>query len=210
MKVIRVAIVEDDDDIREAMVDVMQDVDDIVCNHAFPRAEGFLKALDGLMIDVVLMDITIPGGMDGIQCVRMAKARRPEIQFLMCTSHNDPKRTFDSLCAGATGYLLKNASSDQVFEGIRDIFNGGSPMSPEIARIVVSSFPGMDQNQDLLSTFSTREQEILHALAKGMSYKQIAADLFISIETVRTYLRKIYKTLQVHSKVEALNKIFPR
>ena len=128
----------------------------------------------------------------------------------MCTSHNDAERTFDSLCAGATGYVLKNSTPEQIFNAIKDIHNGGSPMSAEIARIVVNSFPNKKQNNQLLEAFTTREQEVLHALAKGYSYKEIADKLFISIETVRTYLRKIYETLQVHSKVEALNKIFPK
>jgi len=209
VKSIRLAIVEDDDDIREVMVDLIGAAEDIVCYHSYQNAEDFLKEIDSLMVDVVLMDITLPG-MTGIQCVRQAKAKRSELQFLMCTSHNDASRTFDSLCAGATGYLVKNSSPEEVFNGIRQIHNGGSPMSPEIARIVVSSFPSSNQNEDLLSTFSTREQEILHALAKGGSYQKIADELFISIETVRTYLRKIYKKLQVHSKVEALNKVFPK
>lgn len=129
---------------------------------------------------------------------------------MMCTSHNDATRTFDSLCAGATGYILKTANPQQLAQAVRDIYSGGSPMSAEIARMVVSSFPKQNQNQNLLDELTTREQEIVHALSKGLSYQEIANSLFISIETVRTYLRKIYEKLQVHSKVEALNKLFPR
>ena len=209
MNVIRVALVEDDVDIRESMMEILPIPDDIVCNHSFEKAEDFIKVFEKLMVDVVLMDITLPG-MTGIQCVRESKPKRPEVQFLMCTSHNDAQRTFDSLCAGATGYLLKNSRPDELYNAIRDIHKGGSPMSSEIARLVVTSFPNKNQNNDLLSTFTTREQEILHALSKGYSYKEIASELFISIETVRTYLRKIYQKLQVHSKVEALNKVFPK
>lgn len=207
---IRVAIVEDDPDIREAMKMLLPVDGDISCVHTYERAEGFLKEADRLMVDVVLMDITLPGGMDGIQAVRQAKPKRPEVQFLMCTSHNDAERTFDSLCAGATGYILKTARPEQVAQAVRDIHAGGSPMSPEIARLVVSSFPNKNQNQGLLETLTTREQEIVHALAKGLSYQEIADCLFISIETVRSYLRKVYEKLQVHSKVEALNKLFPK
>lgn len=209
MKYIRVAIVEDDPDIREAMVEIIPESGDIVCHHDFENAESFLKVIDQLMVDVVLMDITLPG-MTGIQCVREAKPKQPHVQYLMCTSHNDAERTFDSLCAGATGYLLKNTPPEDLYRSIRDIHAGGSPMSPEIARMVVMSFPNKNQNDDLLQTFSTREQEVLHALAKGMTYQEIADKLFISIETVRTYLRKIYQKLQVRSKVEALNKVFPK
>jgi len=155
------------------------------------------------------MDISLPG-MSGIQCVARQKAIRPEVQFLMCTSHNEPEKTFDSLRAGATGYMLKNAPPEKLFEAIRDINKGGSPMSSEIARLVVSSFPDKNRDQQLIDTFTLREQEILYALAKGYQYKEIADQLYISIETVRTYLRKVYEKLQVHSKVEALNKVFPK
>lgn len=207
MSKIRVCIVEDDPDIRTSMTELLLLADDLVCNWSFECAEDYMKQYKTLMIDVVLMDITMPG-INGIQCVRECKPQRPELQYLMCTSHNDATRTFDSLCAGATGYLLKTATPNQIFEAIRDIHRGGSPMSSEIARMVVSSFPNKKQDNELLESFTTREQEVLHALAKGLSYKEIANQLFISIETVRTYLRKIYEKLQVHSKVEALNKVF--
>ena len=209
MKYIRVALVEDDPDIRESMMEILPMADDIVCNHAFERAEDFIKVFEGLMVDVVLMDISLPG-MSGIQCIRQVGHKRPDVQFLMCTSHNDAQRTFDALRAGATGYLLKNASPDTLFNAIRDIHKGGSPMSSEIARLVVSSFPNQQQNNDLLETLTTREQEIIHALSRGLTYQEIADELFISIETVRTYLRKVYQKLQVRSKVEALNKVFPK
>lgn len=206
---IRVALVEDDDEIRNAMTDILQTTEDLICVRSFERAEDFAKNFQHLMTDVVLMDITLPG-MSGIQCVREHKPKNEAIQYLMCTSHNDAERTFDSLCAGATGYILKTSTPEQIFNAIREIHRGGSPMSSEIARLVVTSFPNRNQNHNLLETFTTREQEILHALAKGHSYKEIADKLFISIETVRTYLRKIYEKLQVHSKVEALNLVFPK
>ncbi len=210
MATVKVVVVEDDADIREAMVSLLSQEVGIACHRAYERAEDFLREFEQMMVDVVLMDISLVGGMDGIQAVRQAKPKRPEVQFLMCTSHNDATRTFDSLCAGATGYILKTARPDQVAQAVRDIHAGGSPMSPEIARLVVSSFPSQTQNQNLLDALTTREQEVVHALAKGMTYQEIADNLFISIETVRTYLRKIYEKLQVHSKVEALNKLFPR
>jgi DNA-binding NarL/FixJ family response regulator len=209
MKKIFVALVEDDPEIRGLMKELFSLSEDVVCVHDYERAEDFMKEFKDMIVDVVLMDITLPG-VDGIQCVRECKPGRPEVQFLMCTSHSDARRTFDSLCAGATGYLLKNSSPDQIFQAIRDIHNGGSPMSSEIARMVVSSFPNKNQDHALLEMLSTREQEIIHELAKGYSYREIADRLFISIETVRTYLRKIYEKLQVNSKVAALNKVFPK
>lgn len=206
---INVAIVEDDAEICGMIQEFMSGEADLHCVAAFERAEELIKSYRNYTIDVVLMDITLPG-MSGIQAVSQLKPLRPSIQYLMCTTHNDAERTFDSLCAGATGYILKTSSPDKVFEAIRDIHKGGSPMSAEIARLVVTSFPNKKQDTELLQSFTTREQEILHALAKGLTYKEIADSLFISIETVRTYLRKIYEKLQVHSKVEALNKVFPK
>jgi DNA-binding NarL/FixJ family response regulator len=209
MSIIHVAIIEDDDDIRESIGEFISTTDDIICVGSYPRAEDFIKQFRTMDVQVVLMDISLPG-MSGIQCVSQLKPVRPEVQFLMCTSHGDAQRTFDSLCAGATGYILKNCSPQQLFDAIRDINKGGSPMSAQIARLVVNSFPDKAKNQQLFESFTTREQEILTALAKGFSYKEIADNLLISIETVRTYLRNIYDKLQVHSKVEAINKVFPK
>ena len=155
------------------------------------------------------MDIGLPG-ITGIQCVQQLKPLKPDVQFLMCTSHEEPEKTFDSLCAGATGYILKNTSPEKMVEAIKDIYNGGSPMSAQIARLIVNSFPDKNKNQALIRTLTLREQEILHALSKGYQYKEIAVKLLISKETVRTYLRNIYEKLQVHSKLEALNKVFPK
>jgi DNA-binding NarL/FixJ family response regulator len=209
MDYIKIAIVEDDAELREFMQVVFRRVPDLNCTAAYESAELFLKDLDKVNADVILMDISLHG-MTGIQCIREAKPRRPALQYLMCTSHNDTEHTFDALRAGATGYILKTSSPDEICQAIRDIQKGGSPMTPEIARLVVATFTPQHQPADLLSQFTTREQEILHALAKGYSYQEIADKNFISIETVRTYLRKIYTVLQVHSKVEALNKVFPR
>ena len=206
---IAVVIVEDDDVVRTSMAELLKTTDDIHCAALYSNAEQLIKQFKTMNVDVVLMDIGLPG-MSGIQCVAQLKPVRPDVQFLMCTSHNHAEATFNALCAGATGYLLKTSSSEKLIEAIRDIYKGGSPMSAEIARMVVNSFPDKKKNVDLLETFTTREQEILYALAKGFQYKEIADQLFISIETVRTYLRKIYEKLQVHSKVEALNKVFPK
>jgi DNA-binding NarL/FixJ family response regulator len=206
---IKVAMVEDDKELAASMMALLQTAADIHFVSVFANAEDLVKQFKSLNVDVVLMDISLPG-MSGIQCVAQLKPVKPQVQFLMCTSHNESEKTFDALCAGATGYILKNSSLDNLVDAIRDINRGGSPMSAEIARLVVSSFPDKQKNTDLLQSFTTREQEILYALAKGYQYKEIADQLFISIETVRTYLRKIYDKLHVHSKVEALNKVFPK
>ena len=176
---------------------------------SYHDAETFMDSFQKLNVDVVLMDIGLPNK-SGIDCVAELKPINPEVQYLMCTSFEGPDRIFASLKAGATGYVLKNATPDKIISAILDIHEGGSPMSPEIARLVVQSFTQKKDESELLKTFSQREQEILHALAKGYQYKEIGEKLFISVETVRTYLRRIYEKLQVRSKVEALNKVFPK
>jgi DNA-binding NarL/FixJ family response regulator len=207
--IIKIAIVEDDADVRNLMKEYLGNTAGLACIGAYENAEELIKIFRDISVDVVLMDISLPG-ISGIQCVSQLKPLRPVVQFLMCTSHEDAEKTYDSLCAGATGYILKNASPDKLVEAIHDIYNGGSPMSSQIARLVVNTFPEKGRNDQLLKKFTPREQEILHALAKGYQYKEIAAKLFIGTETVRTYLRNIYEKLQVHSKVEAINKVFPK
>jgi DNA-binding NarL/FixJ family response regulator len=209
MPIINVAVVEDDEEVSNSIREFLSGTADLYCVGVYKKAEEIMSNFKTLNVDVVLMDISLPG-IGGIQCVSMLKPLRPHVQFLMFTSHDDPEKTFDSLCAGATGYILKNSTPVKLFDAIREINNGGSPMSTQIARMVINSFPDKKKNMHLLEGFTVREQEILHALAKGYQYKEIADKLFISIETVRTYLRKIYEKLQVHSKVEALNKVFPK
>lgn len=209
MPFIKIAIVEDDKEVRTMMCNYLDNIVGINCIAAFSKAEELIKVYKDVEVDVVLMDIGLPG-ISGIQCVAQLKPLKPQVQFLMCTSYDEPEKTFDSLCAGATGYILKSAPPEKIVEAIHDIYNGGSPMSTQIARLVVNSFSQKNQQLQLLNTFTTREQEILIALSKGYQYKQIADTLFISVETVRTYLRHIYEKLQVHSKVEALNKVFPK
>jgi DNA-binding NarL/FixJ family response regulator len=155
------------------------------------------------------MDINLPGK-DGIKTVEALKSIKPKVQYLMCTSYEQPEKIFESLCAGATGYLLKNCTPESLLQAIKEIYNGGSPMSPQIARLVVTSF---NQNQKAIAEFellTEREKEILQLLAKGFQYKEIAGKLFLSVETIRTYVRHIYEKLQVHTRTDALNKIFPK
>ncbi len=204
---INIAIVEDDEDIRNSLVEIISAQSDFNCIAAFPNAEEFTDSFKHLKLDVVLMDINLPG-MNGIEAVALLKKQKPQVQFLMCTSYEEPQKTFDSLCAGATGYLLKNSASEKIFEAIKEIHAGGSPMSPQIARLVVDSFNQKKKQNDLLASLTQREQEILTFLSKGFQYKEIADKLFLSVETIRTYVRNIYDKLQVHSRTEAVNKVF--
>jgi DNA-binding NarL/FixJ family response regulator len=209
MKKIKVIIVEDDLDTSEIMMEFINKSEDIICMATFNSAERFINKIEHYQPDVVIMDIGLPE-MNGMQAIALLKSKYQQTQFLICTSTGDAEKIFESLKSGATGYIMKNASPEELLESIRSISRGGSPMSPQIARLVVNSFSEKNENTELLNSFTKREQEILLALAKGYQYREIAENLFISIETVRTYLRKIYEKLQVRSKVEAINKVFPK
>jgi DNA-binding NarL/FixJ family response regulator len=206
---INVAIVEDDIDIRQSMEDMLDGCEDVNCVASFPNAEEFITSFPYINTDVVLMHIGLPGK-DGITAVEQMKPFKPKVQYLMCTSFEEPEKTFKSLCAGATGYLLKNCSTNDLCHAIKDIYNGGSPMSPQIARLVVSSFNKQPKATLEYDTLTEREKEILIHLSKGYQYKEIAGRMFLSVETIRTYIRHIYEKLQVHTRTEALNKVFPK
>src|SRR3954452_16676429 len=204
---INVVIVEDDTDIRQSLEDILAGYDEINCVATFPNAEDFILSFPYIHADVVLMDIGLPGK-DGIAAVEQMKPVKPKVQYLMCTSFEEPEKTFQSLCAGATGYLLKNCNSADLTGAVKDIYNGGSPMSPQIARLVVTSFNKQQKTATEFDTLTEREKEILQHLSKGYQYKQIAGNMYLSVETIRTYIRHIYEKLQVHTRTEALNKVF--
>jgi DNA-binding NarL/FixJ family response regulator len=155
------------------------------------------------------MDIGLPG-QSGIQAVAKLKSRKPKVQFIMCTVFDDDEKIFQSLCMGATGYLVKNTTSDKLSDAIRNAFNGGSPMSASIARKVVQSFQQRKVHADEADLLSPRQWEILNLLDQGFRYKEIADELNLSFDTIRTYCRNIYELLEVHSRTDALNKVFPK
>jgi DNA-binding NarL/FixJ family response regulator len=200
---IEVVIVEDDGAVREGLRYLINGSDGFSCIAACPSAEDALKIISEHPPQVVLMDINLPG-MNGIECVVCIKNAFPEIQVMMLTVFDNSDEIFKSLTAGATGYLLKKTPPAKLLEAITELVNGGSPMSSEIARKVVQTFskPAIPQFPE--STLTAREQEILSCLSKGFMYKEIAAELFISIDTVRTHIRKIYQKLQVRTRTEAL------
>ncbi len=200
---------EDDTDIRQSLEEIISASGEMTCVAAFPNAEEFIESFKYIHADVVLMDINLPGK-DGIKTVAQVKPLKPKVQYLMCTSYEEPEKTFDSLCAGATGYLVKNCTPEQLYNAIIDIYKGGSPMSPQIARLVVTSFNQQQKRTEEFETLTEREKEILQHLAKGFQYKEIAAKLFLSVETIRTYVRHIYEKLQVHTRTDAVNKVFPK
>jgi DNA-binding NarL/FixJ family response regulator len=202
---IRVAIVEDNDKIRGGLAGIIDGSDGFECSAAYESAEEALRLLPAYKPDVVLMDIQLPK-MSGIECVEKLKAHIPDIQVMMLTVYEDDEKVFKSILAGASGYILKRTPPAELLEAIRELHEGGSPMSDQIARKVVQAFQQMGTSSKETENLSEREMEILSYLAKGYHDKEIADKLFLSIKTVRTHLRNIYKKLHVRSRTEAVLK----
>jgi len=202
---IKVAIVEDDSKIRESIKLILNGTQEFSCIAVYEDAESALYDLPSKNPDVVLMDINLPQ-MSGIECVRLLKQKIPEILIIMLTMYQDFLKIFNSLQAGAVGYLLKSSSPIEILQAIKDVSNGGSPMSAQIARKVVQSF--YRPNSDFKTTvkLTERETEILDLLSKGYINKEIAELLSISPDTVHNHLRRIYEKLQVHTRTEAVVK----
>lgn len=207
---IRVAVIEDQKDTRDMLGILINGSDGYKCVATYESGEAAVTAIPDLEPDVVLVDIHM-AGMTGIETVKKLKSQCPEMQFIMCTSLEDPENIFNALQAGATGYLTKSTAPTKILEAITDAFNGGSPMSSQIARKVITFFQAKAEKPNKeLDKLSTREQEILDYLSKGYRYKEIASLLFINIETVRKHIHNIYEKLQVNSRTDALNKVFPK
>ena len=206
---INVSIVEDIDDIRNALRVLINGSPGFECVHVYADAEEALQDMSSKDIDIVLMDIGLPG-MDGIECMKILKPEMPKAQFMMCTVYDDDDHIFNALRSGASGYILKRTSPAQILEAIHDLYEGGSPMSSEIARRVVESMHKSEKHSEAVELLTPRENEILDFLARGYLYKEIAAKLFISKETVKKHIHSIYDKLHVQNRTEALNKAFPR
>src|SRR5687768_11591657 len=203
---IRVAIFEDNNSLREGLTQLVQNAEGFECIGAFPDCSNLIGNVGKLRPDVVLMDIGMPG-INGIEGVQILKAHFPEIKILMQTVFEDDDKIFQSICAGASGYILKNTPSSRILEAIADTFQDGAPMSPTVANRVLKMIQAPTA-KTVKNDFhlSLREKEVLSCLVKGMSYKLIASHCFISIDTVRGHIRNIYEKLHVHSKSEAVAK----
>ena len=173
---------------------------------AYGTAEDFIKSMPTTEIDVALIDINLPG-MDGIQCIYNMKPSHPQVQFLIFTVLEDDDKIFQALCAGASGYLLKSSTPEELEAAILEVQSGGSPMTSSIARKVVQSF-NQKSNQQNQYSLTNREKELLNSLQKGFRYKEIADKMGISIDTVRSHTQNIYQKLQVQSRTDALNKYY--
>ena len=202
---IKVAIVDDDEALRASLATLIRRAPALRLAGDYPDAETALREIPNRPPDVVLMDINLPG-MKGVECVRQLKSILPKAQFLMLTVYEDSDSLFNSLKAGASGYLLKRTASARLIEAIQDVHAGGSPMTPQLARRVVQFFSRPSGDNSSVSRLAPGEREFLEQLAKGYAYKEIADRMSISIDTVRSYVRTVYEKLHVHSRTEAVVK----
>ena len=202
---IKVSIIEDDDWIRENLAAQIGRTGAFRCEGCYQNGEDALNQIPKNLPDVVLMDINLPK-MNGIECVRKLKTLAPSVQIMMLTVYEDSERIFNSLLAGASGYLLKRTPQAEILEAIAQVHQGNSPMSGHIARKVVQYFNQRGSPDIELEKLSKREREVLEHLAQGIPYKEIADVLGLSIDTVRMHIKGIYGKLHVHSRGEAVAK----
>lgn len=214
MKEISVCIVDDNKDLRCALEEIISMSDGYKCLGTFSSFEEAVIKLPIVQPDVVLMDINLGGEENGIDCVKELKPRMSSTNFMMCTVYEDDEKIFEALSAGASGYILKKTAPSKMLEAIHELYEGGAPMSSLIARKVVVAFLGKStpvaNDQREMDIISNREKEILELLSKGLMYKEIAAQLYISQETVRKHVYHIYEKLHVNNRVEAVNKYYGR
>ncbi|MEP7264451.1 MAG: response regulator transcription factor [Bacteroidota bacterium] len=208
MQEIQVAIVEDIHIIRDGLKNILDSTDGFCCTGVYNTGEEAAASLTALKPHVVLMDINLPG-ISGIECIRQVKQTIPETFFMMFTVYDDDEKIFDALKSGASGYLLKSTQPANILVAIRELYEGGSPMSALIARKVVGLLQGDQRKEPLNGMLSEREKEVLTLLSKGFLYKEIAGQLNISIGTVKQHIHKIYDKLHVQNRTEAINKVFP-
>jgi DNA-binding NarL/FixJ family response regulator len=206
MKNIRVTIFEDNNQLREGMYSLIDSSEGFTCAGAFANCKRVIENIQDTRPDVILMDIEMPG-IKGIEAVQMIKEKFPDVKILMETIFEEDDKIFQSICNGAEGYILKSTPPEEILTSIREIYEGGAPMTPAIALKVMRMFKqNLGTNKNDSFSLTAREKEILKFLVEGMSYKMIADAGFISIETVRGHIKSIYEKLQVHSKSEAVAK----
>jgi DNA-binding NarL/FixJ family response regulator len=215
MNEIKVCIVDDNPDLRSALEEIIGMSEGYRCVGTMSSANEALVKLPLIKPDVVLMDINLGSGESGIDCVRELKPKIPQTNFMMCTVYEENEKIFEALRAGASGYILKKTAPLKMLESIKELFEGGAPMSSQIARKVVAAFQektttAHNPENGQLDDLSNREKGILELLSKGLMYKEIAGELHISQETVRKHVYHIYEKLHVNNRVEAINKFYGR
>lgn len=213
MKEITVCIVDDVSELRQALEEIVSSADGYKCLGTMSNAAEAVARIPLLKPDVVLMDINLGEMESGIDCVKQLKPVVPATNFMMCTVYEDDEKIFEALSAGASGYILKKTEPQKLLEAIKELHEGGAPMSSQIARKVVFAFRNKavsPANSAAIEQLSYREKQILEELSRGLMYKEIASVLFISSETVRKHVYHIYEKLHVTNRVEAVNKYFGR
>ncbi len=215
MQEISVCIVDDNRELRNALEEIITMSEGYKCTGTVGTAEDAIRQIPLLRPDVVLMDINLGSEETGIDVVRTLKPRIPGTNFMMCTVYEENEKIFEALSAGASGYILKKTDPTRMLEAIRELYEGGAPMSSQIARKVVAAFqlkgPSPDNpGKEELDVLTNREKEILELLSKGLMYKEIAAQIFLSPETVRKHVYNIYEKLHVSNRVAAINKFYGR
>jgi len=203
---ITICIIEDLIEIQNGLKTIIESDSRFELLQCFGNAETAIAELPLLKPDIVLTDINLPGK-SGIDCITEVKSKIPDTQFIMFTIYEDDDQVFEALKAGASGYILKNTSPEKIIESLIELHDGGSPMSPKIARKVLSSFNVITKN-NVSELISKREQEVLELLSKGFLYKEIAEKLNITLSTVKRHLNHVYEKLQVQNKTEAINKMY--
>ncbi|HEU5054288.1 MAG TPA: response regulator transcription factor [Hanamia sp.] len=206
---IKIAIVEDNNALRQSLTSLLNQTEGMQCVASLGNLLNVVSELGKSKPNIVLMDIGLPH-ISGIEGVRTVKENFNTIEVLMFTVFEDDDKIFEALKAGATGYLLKKSSSEEIIEAIRSLYYGGSPMSANIARKVIHSFQTNHTTPEQDFQLTTREKELLHSLVDGLSYKKIADKYFISISTVRSHIRHIYEKLHVNSKAQAVAKVLKK
>lgn len=202
---IKVAIVEDDEQVRENLATLIRETEGFECTGTFSSGEAALEGMPRRAPHVVLMDINLPG-MSGVECVRLLKSQLPDLQVVILTVYDDSDRIFQALQMGASGYLLKRSTSEEILRAVADVHRGGAPMSSYIARKVVQSFQRQGPSEKPSENLTKRENDVLNYVARGYTNKEIADALGLSAETVRGYLKTIYSKLHVRSRTEAAMK----
>ncbi|HEY8735064.1 MAG TPA: response regulator transcription factor [Puia sp.] len=209
--IITLVIVEDLDEVREGLKNFLALSPGFKVLDVYKSGEDAATGIPLLQPDIVIMDINLPG-MSGIDCVRITKKSNIRTQFMMFTVYENDEKVFEALKAGASGYLLKNTGLTHIVEALKELYEGGSPMSANIARKLVRNFQEQAESETLakIKILSSRENETLHLLSQGLLYKEIADQLGISTSTVRQHIHRIYEKLHVQNRTEALNKAFKK
>jgi len=202
-KPVRLLIFEDNDDLRDSLSILFKGTPGIVFTGAYADAVQSINDVTATEPDVILMDIDLPK-MNGIEAVWKIKQKFPQVQILMLTVFDDNERIFQSICAGASGYILKRNPPAKIIEGVFEVAEGGGSLTSSIARKVLDMFPHFNASKKETETLTQREREVLALLVKGHSYKMVGAELNITLETVRSHIKKIYEKLHVHSSGEAI------